>query len=252
MLAGKRRNNLCKREALEMCLRYSGKNVLILGGSSELGLETAKILSGRGLNVTSTFYSGKGKIGRTGVRPVFLDLGDEKTFSGVTAESCDYLVDLAHTDHESFVSAAADGEIEKYFRINVVNRTILLKRISRKMLLKRSGRLVYVSSAAVNLPAKGQGYYVSSKNAMESIYRQLGTELAEKGVTTVCLRYSCLDAGRGKRFLSDPPIPPLTPADAAEQIAYFLSDGARSINAVSVTIDQGLPSAKFKNPASRN
>lgn len=237
-----------------MCLKYSGKTVLILGGSSELGLETAKVLAARGLRVSATFYSGKGKIkARAGrVRPVFFDLGDRKTFPGVTAGTYDYLVDLAHTDHEAFVSSASDCEIERYFRANVVNRTILLKDISRKMLVRRSGRLVYVSSAAVNQPADGQGYYVSSKNAVESIYRQLGTELAKKGVSTLCLRYSCLDAGRGKRFLENPPIPPLGPAGVAGQIAYFLSDGSRSINAAAITIDQGLPSCKRGNRDGRN
>lgn len=232
-----------------MCLKYSGKTALILGGSSELGLATAKALSGRGLDVSATYYSNKNKFGtRPGkVKQVFLDLGDRKTFTGVTAGTYDYLVDLAHTSWESLISSASDVEIEKYFSANVVNRTLLLKAISRKMLLRRSGRLVYVSSAAVNLPAEGQGYYVSSKKAAESIYRQLGLELVKKGVTAVCLRYSYLDGGRGERYLENPPLPPLAPEEAAGQIAYFLSDGSRSMNAVSITIDQGLPFYKRKN-----
>lgn len=232
-----------------MCLKYSGKTALILGGSSELGLATAEVLSSRGLDVSATYYSNKKRLGARpgGVKPIFLDLGDKGTFPGVAAGSYDYVVDLAHTGEESLISSASDGGIEKYFSTNVVNRTILLKDISRKMLLRRFGRMVYVSSAAVNLPAEGQGYYVSAKNAVESIYRQLGLELVKKGVTAVCLRYSYLDGGRGKRFLENPPLPPPAPAEAAGQIAYFLSDGARSINAVSITIDQGLPSYKSKN-----
>jgi len=249
VLDGERRNNLCQREDLEMSLKYKGEKVLILGGSSDIGLAAAKELSGRGLKVFSSYYSNKAKIkaGPGKVKPVYLDLGDVRTFSGVKAESYDYLVDLAHTDRESLVSSAADGEIDDYFRTNVINRTILLKEISRKMLLRRSGRMVYVSSAALNLPSEGQGFYVSSKSAVEGIYRQLGLELVKKGITTVCLRYSFLDGGRGKRFLQKPYLPPLTPEEAAGQLAYFLSDGSRSINATSITIDQGVPSYKRKN-----
>ncbi|MBI4350409.1 MAG: SDR family oxidoreductase [Elusimicrobia bacterium] len=236
-----------------MCLKYTGRKVLILGGSSEIGLAAAKVLSGRGLEVFSTYYANQARLkaGAAKARPVYLDLGDIRTFSEVKAGSYDYLVDLAHTDRESLVLSAADSGIEEYFRTNVINRTILLKELGRKMLLRRFGRLVYVSSAALNLPSEGQGWYVSSKSAVESVYRQLGLELVKKGITTVCLRYSCLDGGRGKRFLEKPALPPIKPEEAAGQIAYFLSDGSRGINAVSITIDQGLPSYKRKSGGGR-
>lgn len=231
-----------------MRLKYSGKNVLVLGGSCEIGLETTRLLSGCGLNVFPTFYSNGGKFkGVPGnVKPFFFDLGSEAALPGIAAGNYDYLVDLAHTDYEALIASAPDEAVEKYFKINVINRTKFLKAVTRKMLLRRFGRLVYVSSAAVRLPSEGQGYYAASKNAMESVYRQAGLELAGKGITSVCLRYCCLDGGRGKKFLERAALPPLTPAEAAGHIAFFLSDDSRGINAVSVTIDQGLPPHKRK------
>jgi 3-oxoacyl-[acyl-carrier protein] reductase len=65
-----------------------------------------------------------------------------------------YLVDFAHGNYESFVSSADVERIGHYFAENVTARAVFLKYITRMMVARKRGRLVYISSSAAERPAK--------------------------------------------------------------------------------------------------
>ena len=121
------------------------------------------------------------------------------------------------------------------------------------MLKKRKGRLVFISSAAAARPNPGQGFYAAPKLASEALYRNMGLELGERGVTTVILRPGYIDAGRGRIYLQkqDRKILEMTPIkraitgeEIAQTILFLLSDSAAGINATEISMDGGLTSGK--------
>lgn len=247
-----------------MKLRFNGKRVLILGGSCDLGIYLAKSLITVDLYPILTYRSqiGLDKINKElkdyekNYQVAYFDFSNyssiETLFEQVNND-IDYAIDFAQGDYESFISSAEDEQIAKYFEENVTTRAEILKRISRIMLAKKSGRLVFISSSAANRPNPGQGFYSSAKLASEALYRNLGLELGARGITTVILRPGYVSSGRGKDFieghkeevLSIIPIKRvLIPREVVETIIFLISESASGFNATIVPMDGGLTAGK--------
>ncbi|MGZ6221107.1 MAG: SDR family NAD(P)-dependent oxidoreductase, partial [Syntrophales bacterium] len=121
------------------------------------------------------------------------------------------------------------------------------------MLKKRKGRLVFIYSAAAARPNPRQGFYAAAKLASEALYRKMGLELGERGVTSVILRPGYVEAGRGRIYLQQqerkilevvPIKRALTSDEIAQTILFLLSDSATGINATEIPMDGGLTSGK--------
>ena len=121
------------------------------------------------------------------------------------------------------------------------------------MLVQKSGRLIYMSSTAAGMPNKGQGFYAAVKLAGEALYKNIGIELAAKGITSISLRPGYVNAGRGEKYISKskneilkkiPAGKALVSSEIAETIMFFLSDSARGFNATEIVMDGGLTAGK--------
>lgn len=232
-----------------------GKNCIILGGSSEIGISLAKRLLKENLNPVVTYSSEMGlkKIKdnlNKDIKVYKLDLASLDSIYDFLSKidfQISYLVDLSHTNIEKLFASLKDEEIYFYYTTNVINRTILLKNIVRNMLVQRHGRLVYISSTAAYIPNKGQGVYSSSKLAIEAIYKIIGIEMYKKGISTVILRPGYINTGRAKNFIEtrkdiEPYV--LDVEDIVNAILYFLKDNGRIFNAREITLDRGFLAKK--------
>ncbi len=227
-------------------LTFSGKNILILGASCEIGQQLASLAQEEGLTPYLAMRFVDDFSEKANLFP--FDLANAKTFDSLPLAKIDYVVDLAHSHEQSLVASHDPETIANYFQQNVVAKATLLKLATRAMLPKKSGRLIYLSSTATTRLNAGQGFYASSKSACEKLYQAVGIELAAKGITTAILRAGYIDAGRAKSFLAENPLPlksiptqrVLTPEEVAANILYLCSDQASSINAAILTLDGGL------------
>jgi 3-oxoacyl-[acyl-carrier protein] reductase len=109
--------------------------------------------------------------------------------------------------------------------------------------------MIFISSAAVEKPNPGQGFYAASKLAAEALYRNAGLEFRDRGITTITLRPGYIDAGRGKRYLQSRQIQSadgvgklkiLATKEMAETILFFLSDSAAGFTTAAITIGEDL------------
>jgi 3-oxoacyl-[acyl-carrier protein] reductase len=237
---------------------------LILGGSCELALGLAKTMIFHGLFPVVTHRSkpGRSRItealqGFNGQYACFtLDLNVPATLSlpdDVLGRGVDYWVDFAHGDLEGLVASADGDAVNSYFETNIANRVRVIQQVARAMVARRKGRMVYVSSLAAERSNPGQGFYAAAKQALEALYRNLGLELAPRGVTTVTLRPGYVDAGRGHRYLEKeadaalaqvPLARALETKEVVDAIMFLLSDSAVGFNATVLTMDGGLSAGK--------
>lgn len=246
-----------------MKLSFFGKKILILGGTSELGIFFAKEAIHSGSFPTLSFRSEEGREqilknlrnmkGQYEMVHLSPELAQsEKPIPTFVENSFDYVVDLFHSDYESLISSADSESVKDYYLTNVVFRHKILKEVSRQMLSQKKGRLIYLSSTAAGCPNSGQGFYASSKLAVEAIYKNLGIELGKKGITTAILRTGYINCGRGKSFLEQqksiikkiPTRQILTVQEVVETIFFLLSDTALNINATEITMDGGMTACK--------
>ncbi|GAB6112213.1 SDR family NAD(P)-dependent oxidoreductase [Desulfomicrobium salsuginis] len=239
-----------------MKLSFRGRTALILGGGSDMGLALTALLREEGVTVIPTHVS---EAGREAVARRFpelasplLDLGD-RDFAGLAPildVGVDYLVDLAQGDLEGLAAAAGD-EAEGYLEAHISGRLRLLRAVTRSMLPRRFGRLVFVSSTAAALPAPGQAFYGAAKRAAEGLYQSLGLELGTRGVTSVSLRLGLVDAGRGKRFMDEGERRQnlggkvVALEQAASTLLFLLSDQALALTCTTITMDAGLTAQKY-------
>jgi 3-oxoacyl-[acyl-carrier protein] reductase len=121
------------------------------------------------------------------------------------------------------------------------------------MIKKRRGRFIFISSTAATRPNPGQGFYAAAKLASEALYRNIGLELGERGVTAVILRPGYVDAGRGSVYLQGagkkaidmvPIKRAITREEIVQTILFLLSNGAAGINATEISLDGGLSAKK--------
>ncbi len=247
-----------------MKLSFTGKRVLISGGTCDLAICLSKYLIESGLWPILTYKSATGLrriseklqpfAGR--YETVFLDFTDPDSLDPLFSEinnDVDYLVDFAQEDFESLISSANKNNIYRFFFANVSFRAEFLKKISRAMLKKKRGRLVFISSSAAGRPNTGQGFYAAAKSASEALYRNLGLELGSRGITTVSLRPGYIESGRGQKYIrnhekevigSIPIKRVLRIGEMTETILFFLSDSASGFNAVEIAVDGGLTAGK--------
>ncbi len=247
-----------------MPIEQKEPRALILGGSSQLALMLLAPLLDRKIHPIVTYRSdeGKGRIAEASgpdasrIDLLHLDFSQENTLKNLNqrlSPAPDYLVDFAHSDYESLVGGADLEKVRSYFQTNVVFRSAVLKQVSRAMLSRRRGRLVYVSSTAAAAPGPGQGFYAAAKLAAEALYRNLGMEMAAKGITTAVVRPGYVPTGRGRRFLerSDQMVGKfkkvghiVSPQEVVAGIVYLLLEAGPGANATTLTIDGGMTATK--------
>jgi 3-oxoacyl-[acyl-carrier protein] reductase len=185
-----------------------------------------------------------------------LDLARPGTLGELDAHlshGLDYLVDFAQEDIEGLVASVDPAAMRAYLDANIGGRAAVMQRVARSMLANRFGRMVHISSAAAERPNPGQGFYSASKQAAEALYKNMGVELAARGITTVSLRPGYVDAGRGRDYLGKharaaldkvPLGRALTSQEVVDTILFLLCDSAAGINAAVVTMDGGLAATK--------
>lgn len=209
--------------------------VLILGGSSALGLTAGRALraAGHPVALTARNAAGTERIHAT-LAPGGADHRHVQNraafapYAVLPVESAEslpdrctdalgapprHMLDFMHGRFETLVSAASPDAIDRWAIDDIALRARCLRAVSRAMLAERAGRCVFVSSTAAAMAAHGQGYYAAAKAAGEALYRSAGLELASRGVTTCALRLGWVDAGRGADFIrhSDTPHRDATP-----------------------------------------
>jgi 3-oxoacyl-[acyl-carrier protein] reductase len=243
-----------------MKLNFRGNTVLVLGGGCSIGLALTALLLEEGLSVFPTHASEDSKAAiyrkfpELAGRSPWLDLNDKASQAGLSPlleTGVDYLVDLAHADHEVLLAAAGEADMDAYFQAGVANRLLLLKALTRSMLGRRFGRLVHLSSTAAAMPAPGQGFYCAAKRSAEGLYQSLALELGPRGISSLSLRLGLVDAGRGERFLDkenrrqDLAHKIVTVDQAAGTLLFLLSDQALALTCTTITMDAGLTAQKY-------
>jgi NAD(P)-dependent dehydrogenase (short-subunit alcohol dehydrogenase family) len=238
---------------MEFC-KISGKNILVTGSTSGIGLEIAKNCSFAGANV---FFTGRSikkledlKL-NLGTRNKYIqaDLNEDIDKIVLEIEPLDGLV-LSAGIIDYFNSRNVDEKkIKKIFDTNFFSILKLISSISKEKKFRKGGSIVFLSSLSCKLGVYGTLGYASSKGALESAMRVYANEFAKLNI-----RVNSIAPGMIKTPLMENnlisqenieteerkyPLGVGTPKDVADMARFLLSDESRWITGQSIIMDGG-------------
>jgi len=161
------------------------KNVIIIGGTSGIGLESAQYLNKSGYDV---LIGGRSKYeAQNGLKYIPIDVTDEDAinnfFSSIPFKHIDSIVYSAGTTtHKKSIQ---DFNIEEYQKVHDVNLlgAILVLKYAYPLLKKVKGKVVVISSFASRTYSQFSGFeYTATKAGLSGLVKQLAIEWADDGV----------------------------------------------------------------------
>lgn len=174
---------------------------LVTGSSRGIGAAIARELAGRGFAVVLNFRrdsEGAARVaaaieaggGRALLAPA--DVGDTAAVDGLwrtidahletTGGALEALVCNAGITRDTLLGASESSDFDDVLRVNLGGVVACCRQAVRRMMPRRRGAIVTLSSVAAQRPGRGQSNYAASKGAVESFTRALAVELAPRGI----------------------------------------------------------------------
>lgn len=177
--------------------RLAGKSVLITGASSGIGWETARLFARRRARVVLAArrldrleaLAAEIRAGGSQAEPVRCDVTDLKQIENAVAVAAeafggvDILVNNAGYGDPTPVVEASVDQIERIMRVNYLGSVYAVKAVLPRMLQRRSGAIVFLSSILGHVPLPSMAAYSATKFAVRAFAESLAGEVAGTGVT---------------------------------------------------------------------
>lgn len=92
------------------------------------------------------------------------------------------LVCNAGVSRDTLLGASEPSDFDAVLAVNLTGAVNCCREASRRMVARRRGSIVNVSSVAASRPGRGQSNYAASKGAVEAFTKALAVELAPRGI----------------------------------------------------------------------
>jgi predicted outer membrane repeat protein len=235
-----------------------GKHILIVGASSGIGSELAKLCFKKGAMLTLTsrdINKLKDDLGLTkNVKYLELDVADEGQMKVIVEglENVDgvvYLPGIVKLYPAQFINKKHIDLV----RIPIFDGAVyLISSLLRAKKINNNSSLVFTSSISSSYPYKGGAIYTSSKAALETYSKTLSIELASKKIRSNCVKAGLVET----KIMEDTrenvekeiydyhikkyPLGVGEPIDVANAIFFLLSSASKWITGTEITLDGGL------------
>ena len=243
---------------------FDGLVAIVTGGASGIGLETARLLAGRGAHVASLDLAAVDEPAVAGVRA---DVSDDASVRAAIDDvvgrfgQLDVVVNNAGVGAMGTVSDNDDAEWHRVFDVNVVG----MVRVSRAALphLRRSQHAAIVNTCSVAALAglPNRALYSATKGAVFALTLAMAADHVREGIRVNCVNPGTVDTPWVGRLLDSADDPAaeraalearqptrrlVTPREVAEAIGYLASPAAASITSISLAVDGGMQGLRVR------
>lgn len=252
---------------------FSGKVVIVTGGSSGIGAATAKALAARGAIVVVVASHDVGKASSIATEivaaggqayPYAVDVRDGSAVNALVAEvvkrfsGLDILVNAAGIFRPSPVGETSSDEASRMIDTNVKGTWNALQAAVVPMKKRGGGKILNFASVAGLRASKNFAIYCASKAAIVMMTKVAAAELAPFNINVNALAPGNTETPMNEAVRADPAMrdaledirkktPSGTPFSKPEEIVqgalYLLSQAARPVHGTTLLIDEGLSAA---------
>jgi 3-oxoacyl-[acyl-carrier protein] reductase len=240
------------------------RNVIVTGASRGLGLAIAGALAASGYRVLAIARSASreleaiaataGQAGGGAVQFYPFDLlevsGMAQFVSRLRHEAGPIygLVNNAGLGTAGVLAMMRDEQIEAIIRLNTVSPIVLTRHVVRSMLSERAGRIVNISSIVASTGYQSLSVYAATKASLIGFTRALAREVGQLGITVNAVAPGFVDtemtrnleSSQREQIIRRSALRRLPePADIAAAVEFLLSEKARNITGITLTVDAG-------------
>ena len=165
--------------------------IVITGGTSGIGLETAKALAAQGCTVYELSRRCRGAA--EGVKHITADVTDEAQVSAAVAQivseagRIDVLINNAGFGISGAIEFTDTADAQRQFDVNFFGMVRMNRAVLPVMRAQGGGRIISMSSVAAPIAIPFQAYYSASKAAVRTYMLALASEVAPYGIETCAI-----------------------------------------------------------------
>ncbi len=258
-------------------MRFEGRNVVVTGGASGIGLAIADAFLSEGARVLVADRDGDGLDRLAGrlaapdrLQTVEIDLAEPGAPGRLTEEaeailgSIDVLVNNAGLMAQTPVLEIGEEEWDRLFAVNLRATFFLTQAVARGMAARGAGTVVSISSVNALRTESPEAHYNATKAGIVAIMRSFANELGHRGLRFNCVApgetvsaeqaagYSDADLARTREYLLRVPLRRVSrPSEQARVVLFLASDDASYVNGETIVADGGELSGDWYDTAAR-
>jgi len=231
---------------------FSGKAVLVTGGTGALGREVCHAFLRAGALLATTYVADSGipalesKVGDLKKNILFIkkDLGNEKDVRALVSEVVTKYgrIDVLANVVGGYMAGKPVIEIDEkdwdtMLNLNLKTAFLLSKHVVAQMVRQSGGKVIHTSARPGLRGAGNDAAYVASKSGVIRLVESIAEEVKSRGINVNCVLPSIIDTEPNRRGMPNADFSKwVKPSEIARVILFLASEDSRPINGAAIPV----------------